>query len=503
MNTVGTDTILSTSGVGKEFNGVWVLKNVDFDLRPGEIHAVVGENGAGKSTFIKIISGVYPSSAGSLLLDGKPARFDCVAQSEAAGIRTVMQEINLVDYFSIYKNIFIGSELKKGPLIFKSMDDKQMRKRAEEVLLTLGVKEDVRLPANRLSVAMKKIVEICKVLVHSPRIVIFDEPTTSLGEEERDRLLSIIKDLKKNGLSIIYISHNLEEVTAIADRITVFRDGERISTMENEGVTIESIVKLMLGNKTYNNYKREVCYAKDEVLMEVNDICSDKLCGVSFNIKKGEVLGIAGVVGAGKTEVAKAIFGLDKVHKGGLKLNGKTYKPTPKNAILNGMAFVPEERQAEGLIPDFTNACNVSITYLKKWAKAGVLNKKEEIQTAKEYIDKLSIKTQGPAQLVKFLSGGNQQKVILSRWLTGDFKLGIFDEPTKGIDIKAKEDIYTLIDELAKQGKSIIMLSSYLPELLITCDRILVMRSGRIIGEFDSNNAVEDKLLTAMLGGEN
>ena len=493
--------ILTTKGISKSFNDVFVLNDVDFDLRAGEIHAVVGENGAGKSTFIKIISGVYKPTIGQIEMNGAAVDFPTVAASEAAGIRTVMQEINLVEYFTIFENIFIGSEMKTNPGFMNWMDDKKMRQRASEVMHELGLDVDVRRTVAGLNVSMKKVVEICKVLVHNPKIVIFDEPTTSLGEEARKRLLSIISDLKKKDLSIIYISHNMEEVMSIADRITVFRDGNKVETVENKDISVNDIIRLMLGNKTYSNYKRVNTYIQDEVVLELENVNTDKLNDISLQVKKGEVVGIAGMVGAGKTEVAKAIFGLDKIHKGTVKFGTKHKRYNPISAIAEGMAFVPEERQAEGLIPDFSVSNNVSLTYLNKWSKLGLINKKAEKATAEEFIEKLSIKTQGPPQLIKYLSGGNQQKVILSRWLTGDFKLGIFDEPTKGIDIKAKEDIYTLIEDLAKQGKSILIMSSYLPELLVTCDRILVLRNGHKVGEFINSESMEEDIVAAMLGG--
>lgn len=506
MSTIDTNTknekILEARGVEKEFNGVWVLEDIDFDLKQGEIHSIIGENGAGKSTFIKILAGVHKQSGGEIYFSGKPVSFSNVKQSEDAGIRTVHQEINLVPYFSVYQNIFVGAEKKKQFAGIKYMDDNEMKAKAKEVIKRLGIDFDVNTPAVLLNASMKRIVEISKVLVHNPKVVIFDEPTTSLGEEERKRLLNIIKGLKESGLSIIYISHNLEEVMEISDRATVFRDGRKIGTMDRSEATITKIISMMLGNKTYDNYQRGCSYCCEDVCFQAKNIYTDRLKDVSFNLKKGEILGIAGVVGAGKTEIAKAIFGLDSIEKGQMQVVGKEYSPSPKNAIASGIALVPEERQTEGLVPNYCVSKNTTLTYLDKWVKRSVINRKEEICVTEEYIKKLNIKTTGPLQIVKFLSGGNQQKVILSRWLNGDFKIGIFDEPTKGIDIKAKEDIYQLLDSLAKKGKSIIMLSSYLPELLGLCDRILVVHDGRIVGEFNprEDNA-EHAIMAAMLGG--
>lgn len=494
--------IIETEGIGKEFSGVWVLNNINFSLKPGEVHSLAGENGAGKSTFIKILSGVYQPSSGVIKIDGCPVTYQNVRHSESLGIRTVHQEINLVPFFSVYENIFIGIEEKKKLLGISIMDDKKMKKRSREVIEKLGVNLDVNTPAHLLNASMERIVEISKVLVYNPRVIIFDEPTTSLGEEERKRLLEIIKGLKKTGIGIIYISHNLEEIMEISDRITVFRDGNKIDTMDRVEATPEKIVSMMIGHKSYNDYKRQKCYKRDEVYLEVNNLCTDKLKNLSFSINKGEILGIAGVVGAGKTEIARAIFGLDKIHSGDIYLYGRKYLPSCQNSIYNGIALVPEERQAQGLIPTYSVMKNITLTYLDKWSRFGVIDREAEVNITKKYIKLMSIKTTGHFQLVKFLSGGNQQKVVLSRWLNGDFKIGIFDEPTKGIDIKAKEDIYNLMDRLAQDGKAIIILSSYLPELLSISDRILVVYNGELVGEFDPKEInAKERIMHAMLGG--
>lgn len=498
-----TDMMLSTENVGKEFNGVWVLNDIHFQLRRGEIHALVGENGAGKSTFIKILSGVYKPSSGSVFFEGKPVDFNNVRESEAMGIRTVHQEVNLVPYFKVYENIFIGAERKKTIGGMTIVDTKRMKKEATEVIKELGIDFDVNSSTLLLNASMKRIVEISKVLVHQPQIVVFDEPTTSLGEEERKNLLQIIKGLKKRGLTIMYISHNLEEVMEIADRITVFRDGNQVGTMEKSEATTGKIISMMIGHDNYKHYCRVDKYYCEDVYLSIMNLTTDKLKSVNLNICKGEMVGIAGVVGAGKTEIAKAIFGLDKITSGSIEVKGKSYEPSPENAIRHKIALVPEERQAEGLVPNYCISKNISLTYLDKYAnRAGVIKRILEIETAQAYIDKMGIKCTGPLQTIKFLSGGNQQKAILSRWLNGDFDIGIFDEPTKGIDVKAKEDIYSFLEELAQQGKAVVVLSSYLPELMSLCDRIVVVRDGRIIGEFSPQlPGAEEKIMHAMLGG--
>jgi ribose transport system ATP-binding protein len=498
---VNYEKIIETKGVGKEFNGVWVLNDIEFDLKPGEIHSLVGENGAGKSTFIKILSGVYKPSSGTLSINGQPTVLQNVKHSETLGIRTVHQELNLVPFFTVYENIFIGSERKQGILGIDVMKDKEMKNTAREVIEKLGVELDVNRPVHLLNAAMQRIVEISKVLIHRPKVMIFDEPTTSLGEEERAKLLEIIKKLKKDGIGIIYISHNIEEVMEISDRITVFRDGNKIGTMQKEDATSEKIVSMMIGHKSYNEYKREDCFKCDDVYLEVKGLNTDVLKNVSFSVNKGEILGIAGVVGAGKTETAKAIFGLDKIHSGEIYLYGKKFVPSCRKAINSGIALVPEERQDQGLIPNYSVMKNITLTYMDKWSKRGIMQQDEEKKVTKEYINLMSIKTTGCSQLVKFLSGGNQQKVILSRWLNGDFKIGLFDEPTKGIDVKAKEDIYNLMNRLASEGQAIVVLS-YLPELLSICDRIVVLHEGRLVGEFDPKEQdAKEKIMHAMLGG--
>ena len=498
-----TDLMLSTENVGKEFNGVWVLKDIHFQLRRGEIHALVGENGAGKSTFIKILSGVYKPSAGSVFLEDKPVDFHSVKDSEALGIRTVHQEVNLVPYFKVYENIFIGAERKKKIGGMSIVDSKRMKKEATQVIKDLGIDFDVSSPTLLLNASMKRIVEISKVLVHNPQIVIFDEPTTSLGEEERKNLLQIIKGLKERGLTIMYISHNLEEVMEIADRITVFRDGNQVGTMEKSEATTGMIISMMIGHDNYKHYCRIDKYYCEDVYLSIKNLTTEKLKAVNLNICKGEMVGIAGVVGAGKTEIAKAVFGLDKIESGSIEVMGKPYVPSPENAIRHKIALVPEERQAEGLVPNYCVSKNISLTYLDKYAnRAGLINRVLEIETAQAYIDKMGIKCTGPLQTIKFLSGGNQQKAILSRWLNGDFDIGIFDEPTKGIDVKAKEDIYSFLEELAQQGKAVVVLSSYLPELMSLCDRIIVVREGRVIGEYSPQQPnAEEKIMHAMLGG--
>jgi ABC-type sugar transport system ATPase subunit len=499
-----SEIMIDAKGIGKEFMGVWVLHDMDFDLKKGEIHALVGENGAGKSTFIKILSGIYGQSAGDLFIDDQPAQLKSVAESEQWGIRTVHQEINLVPYFRVFENIFIGSEITKKVAGVEVTDDVKMKERAKEVLGMLNIDIDVNMTTSSFNTTMHKIIEICKVLIYDPKVIIFDEPTTSLGEFERRKLLEVIKRLKERGLSIIYVSHNLEEIVELADRVTVLRNGEKVETFQRQGLSVDKIISAMIGEKEYFSFKRDCAKPKcDQVSLELCSVTTDKLHDVNLKIYKGEILGIAGVVGAGKSEIARAIFGIDRLLSGRILKDGKTFCPSPDFSVKNGIALVPEERQLQGLIPNFAVSYNVTLTYMNKWANHGVINHRAEVESAQTYIDKLEIKTQGHQQLIKYLSGGNQQKAILSRWLIGEFEIGLFDEPTKGIDIKAKEDIYRLMNDLAENDKAVVMVSSYLPELLVNCDRIVVLREGRVVGEFTNNGQdIEEKITKVMLGGK-
>jgi len=497
------EEILCTQNLGKEFNGVWVLNGINIDLKKGEIHSIVGENGAGKSTFIKILSGVYAPSEGEIVINGQKVKFNNVRESEQLGIRTVHQEINLIPFFNVMENIFIGIELEKNVMRINILDKKKMAEKAEEVLDILGVELDLNKYIYKLDTSMRRIVQISKVLVYNYDVIIFDEPTTALDHSGRRRLLEVIMNLKKQDLGIIFVSHNIEEVLEISDRITVFRDGKNMGTMLKEEATVKKIVSKMIGHKSYSDFKREPVQGKHKVIFEVKDLNTEKLKGINFKIHEGEVIGIAGIMGAGKTEIAKAIFGIDPVESGEFYINGERYEPQPSKSVKKGIALIPEERQEQGLVLNMDVKKNISLAYLDQWSRANVIDLEAEKNTAEKLIEYLKIKTTGPLQIVKFLSGGNQQRVVIGRWLSGDFSLGIFDEPTKGIDVKAKEDIYHQIDELAHKGKGIIFISSFLPELINVTDRIIVMKNGKVVDEFDPRRNTEAEIMIAMLGGNN
>jgi len=494
--------LLEASKLCKDFNGVRVLSNVDFTLRSGEIHALIGENGAGKSTFVKILSGVHQATEGSFKVKGNEVNFKNVKESEKAGILTIHQEINLVPYFNAYQNIFIGNE-KKGKAGL--LDEKGMAKKAEEVLAKLNIKLDVTKPVSYFNTSLQRIVQICSALIYEPDILIFDEPTTALGEEEREKLLDIIVGLKETGIGIIFISHNIEEIVAISDRVTVFKDGLNVGTLEKNEINGHKIVSMMVGGQDYEVFKREsdANRANQEEVLRVENLRTNKLKGINFSLKQGEILGIAGVIGAGKTEISKAIFGLDKMQDSKIYIKGEPYDPRSTRSVRRGVALVPEERRIQGLVPSFTVQENITLAYMNKFAGKLFMKNKLENKTALDRIGELSIKTTGPRQVVKYLSGGNQQKVVLSKWLSGDFSILMLDEPTKGIDVNAKRDIYKLIHELSLQGKGILFMSSYLPELLNFCDRILVINDGSIVGEYPSSGPqIKETITHAMLGGK-
>lgn len=496
-----SNLLLQTHGLCKEFDRVRVLSNVDFDLNPGEIHALIGENGAGKSTFVKIISGVYQATSGSFDVHGKQASYRSAKDCERDGIFTIHQEINLVPYFNAYQNIFIANELTNR---LGLLSDKEMAQKAEQVLAKLNIHLDVYQPIMYFNTSIQRIIQISTALILEPSILIFDEPTTALGEEERIKLLEIIKGLKKTGIGIIFISHNIEEIVEIADRVTVFKDGYKVGTVCRGDFDAHKIVSMMIGNKDYEVFVRANRAESRQEVLKVSGVRSPKLKDISFSLHKGEILGVAGLVGAGKSELACAIFGLEKVEGGQFFLNGQPYRPNSTMSVRRGLALVPEERRVQGLVGPFTVSENVSLAYMGRFTKSSVfMDRKLEDATAKHFIDTLSIKTTGPRQIIRYLSGGNQQKVVLSKWLTGEFDVLILDEPTKGIDVRSKRDIYQLIHTIVEQGKSVLFMSSYLPELLNLCNRILVMHEKAIVGEFTSFGPdTKQEITHAMLGGK-
>ncbi|ACI19595.1 sugar ABC transporter ATP-binding protein [Dictyoglomus thermophilum] len=492
--------ILEVRNIYKSFTGTKpVLEGVSFSLKKGEIHALLGENGAGKSTLIKIISGVLQPDHGDILLKGKKVHFSNPLDAQRHGIAAVFQELALFPELSVAENIFIGHYKYKTP--FKSINWKDLYKEAKDFLSSLGIEIDPKVPVKNLSIAERQIVEIARVLSINPEILIMDEPTSSLTLEETQRLFSIIKSLKERGTSIIFISHRLEEVFEIADRVTVLRDGQYIGTKNVSETNVDELIQMMVGRKLEDMYPK-VEAKRGELLLKVDGLTrSGEFYDVSFELFEGEVLGIAGLVGSGRTEVAQTIFGIRKKDKGKIYVRGREVDiKSPKDAISLGIVYVPEDRHQHGLLLPMDIVCNITLPVLESLASRGIIDRREEEILTKRYFEILDIRASGIRQKVMSLSGGNQQKVVLAKWLATKPKVLILDEPTRGIDVGAKVAIYQLINKLAQEGYGIILISSEMPEIIGMSDRILVMHEGRIVGTISRKEATQEKILSMALG---
>lgn len=490
--------LLRTEDITKSFPGVLALEGVNIDLMPGEVHALVGENGAGKSTLMKIFNGVYQPDSGSIYVKGEKVNIDNPHRAQQLGISIVFQEFNLCDHISIANNIFIG-RMKSS---FGVVDDKWLHKECRELLDWIGLKRDPEEIVRTLSVAEKQMVEIAKALSLNVDVIVFDEPTSSLTEKETAQLFSIIKKLREEGKGIFYISHRLEELDVIADRVTVLRDGKHIATHNYRDVAMDQIVQEMVGRsltEKFPEHKRNI----GEPYFSVRNLRRKGYVDVDeFYLRKGEILGVAGLVGAGRTETMRLIFGADKADSPmEIVLEGKKLQiSSPKQAIENGIAYLTEDRKDDGLALTMDVEHNINMASHHQIAKNGVVSMKRAQNNAQQFIDELSIKTPGMYQKTQFLSGGNQQKVVLSRWLCRKCKVLIIDEPTRGIDVGAKYEIYKLMNQLSDQGIGIIMVSSELPEILGMSDRILVFCEGRIGAVMDGANATQEQILEYAAG---
>ena len=478
-------------GISKSFPGVKALNNVGFSVAEGEVRALVGENGAGKSTLMKILNGNYKKDSGAILIDGKEVDITDPQVADAHGITIIFQELNLVDELSIAENIFAGRLAKKGKLV----NWKELNEKAKVLLNRISFDVDPRKLVGSLTVAEKQMVEIAKALSRNSRIILMDEPSATLTKKELDALFQIIRDLKSSGIAVIYISHRMEEIFEICETVTVMRDGQIIGTRDIDKVATDELVEMMVGREVNSAFPKRSAQIGEEILRVENLCRKDRKQNVSFNLRKGEVLGIAGLVGAGRTEIMRAIFGIDYINSLDVYVNGKKVKITdPASAKKHGIAFLTEDRKVEGLTLDFSVKSNVVAANLGSIAKGGIFtNGKLENQIADEYIAKTSIKTPHRNQKVGNLSGGNQQKVVVSKWLNTAPDILIMDEPTRGIDVGAKREIYEIINELVAQGKAVILISSELPEVLGMSDRVLVMKDDEIVAELtgDKINAVE------------
>ena len=477
-------------GICKEFPGVKALDNVGFSVAEGEVRALVGENGAGKSTLMKILNGNYKKDAGEILIDGNPVNITDPQVAGSLGITIIFQELNLVEELSITENIFAGRLAPKGKLV----NWKALHTKAKELLLRIGFDVDPRTTVSKLTVAEKQMVEIAKALNRDARIILMDEPSATLTKKELDALFQIIRDLKAQGIAVIYISHRMEEIFEICETVTVMRDGQIIGTRDVGSVSSQELVEMMVGRAMDSAFPSRNVEIGEEVLRVENLCRKDRQQDVSFSLHRGEVLGIAGLVGAGRTEIMRAVFGVDYINAMKVFIRGQQVKiKNPAQAKKYGIAFLTEDRKSEGLTLDFTVKSNIVAANMGSFRKGLFTNTKKENEIADEYIDKTSIKTPHRNQKVGNLSGGNQQKVVVSKWLNSAPDILIMDEPTRGIDVGAKREIYEIINDLVAQGKSVILISSELPEVLGMSDRVLVMKDDAIVASLtgDQINAVE------------
>ncbi|MCM8712087.1 sugar ABC transporter ATP-binding protein [Clostridium sp. SYSU_GA19001] len=494
------NVILRMENIHKRFPGVYALCGVNFELRYGEVHALLGENGAGKSTLIKVLAGIHPVDEGSIYIKGEKRNIDSVKASQANGISVIHQELCLVPHMTVSENIFLGREKLKGK--FKAVDKIGQNRKAQEILNSLGLEIKATDMVAKLSVAQQQMVEIAKALSVDSEIIVMDEPTSSLSEKEVDMLFKTIDNLKKRNIAIIYISHRMEELYQITDRITVMRDGKYIGTRETKDVTMDELISMMVGRELKDLYIRNF-HELGEKVFEVKNLSRDNvLNNISFSLNKGEILGIAGLVGAGRTELARAIFGVDSFKSGKVIIEGKEVTiNSPQDAMNNGIVLVPESRKEQGLILIKSVGYNITLCVLNEFMKTFSNDKHKEESIISDYINKLSIKTPSSKQLVGNLSGGNQQKIVIAKWLATKPKVLILDEPTRGVDVVAKAEIYSIIDMLSNQGVSIIMISSDLPEVTNMSDRVMVMCRGEIAGILERKDITQERIMKLATGG--
>jgi len=496
-------TILEMAHITKEFPGVKALDDVTFKVTEGEIHFLVGENGAGKSTLMKVLSGVYPygSYNGQIRINGEEQRYHSIRDSERAGLAIIYQELALIPDLSVYENIYLGNEQRKGVLI----DWNETIHKAHQQLAKVKLEIDPSVKVRTLGVGKQQLIEIAKALSKEVRLLILDEPTAALNEDDSDNLLNLILELKTQGVTCIMISHKLKEVLRIADTVTVLRDGKTVKTLKRDELNEDVIIRNMVGREIDNIYPKREKICTGDVCFEIRDwnaydytVSRQILTDVNLHVRKGEILGVAGLMGAGRTEFALSVFGNPKKYKvwGDLFVNGeKTLIQHPFDAIKAGLAYVTEDRKKDGLILDQVIKQNLSIVSLKDLVRNFVIDKNKEIHVAEEYRRNLKIKTPSIEAQVRKLSGGNQQKVSLGKWLLAKPNILILDEPTRGIDVGAKYEIYTLMNRLVEQGMSIIMISSELPEILGMSDRIYVVSEGRVTGEIPGSEATQEKIM--------
>ena len=481
--------------IEKRFSGVHALKSVQLELRAGEVLALMGENGAGKSTLMKVLCGIHQRDGGEILLFGKPVRFNNIAESQKAGISIIHQELNMMNHLTVAQNIFIGREAMRGGFY---INDKKMEDDARALFDRIGVNIDPTVKLGTLTVGKQQMVEIAKAVSHDSKLLILDEPTAALTQLEVEELFSIMNDLRAKGIGMIYISHRMDEINRISDRVTVMRDGEYVGTVNTKETTKDEIVKMMVGRVIYGDRKEKNMVPEDaETVLEVKNLCSgNTIKNVSFKLKRGEILGFSGLMGAGRTEVARAIYGADKFDSGESYVNGKKVDiRTPHEAVKHGICYLSEDRKQYGLLLIKSVAENTALSSIDKYTKFGWINDRKIREDAEVVNKALRTKTPSMDQLLKNLSGGNQQKVIIARWLMKNSDIFIFDEPTRGIDVGAKSEMYELMEKLVKGGKSVIMISSELAEIQRLSDRVIVMCEGRKTAELDIQDADQEVIM--------
>ncbi len=488
--------VVEMRAVGKSFPGVRALHNVGFDLFAGEVHALMGENGAGKSTLMKILTGVYQPDAGEIRVDGVPVSLPDPHAAQSLGISIIHQELFLMNHLTAAQNIFIGREPRKGFGLF--VDEERMNREAAAIFRRMKVDIPPAAEVGQMTVARQQLVEIAKALSYNARVLIMDEPTSALNEVEVAHLFSVIDDLKANGVGIVYITHKMDEVKRIADRVTVMRDGQYIDTLPAAATPMATIIQLMVGRELADQHRATGQRTEDEVLRVTGLSRGSAIRDVSFSLHRGEILGFAGLMGAGRTEVARAVFGADPIDGGTIAVRGKECRiASPADAVARGIAYLSEDRKHFGLVTGMSVRDNVTMASWFRYVSGRVFMRDAALdEVAKDYVARLRVKTPSVNQETRLLSGGNQQKVVIGKWLLRDCDILIFDEPTRGIDVGAKAEIYRLLESLAAQGKAIIVISSELPEVLRLSHRIAVMCEGRITGELDGRTATQEDIMT-------
>jgi rhamnose transport system ATP-binding protein len=494
------EPIVELSGITKQFGGVQALRGVDLTLLPAEVHALVGENGAGKSTLVKILAGIHRPDAGVMKVGGEVVVLRSPTHAQALGIAVVQQEPMMFPDLNVAENVFMGRHPRDR---FGRVNWKRMYQEVDQLLASLGVTLSSHTPVQGLSVAEQQLVEIAKALSLQARVLVLDEPTAALSSHEVDELFAIVKQLRERGVAILFVSHRLEEIFAVADRLTVLRDGTHIITAPVSEMTTEAIIKYMVGRELSNLYPKSEAKI-GEVVLEVRQLTRPGVfADVSFQLRRGEILGFAGLVGAGRTEVARVLFGIDQAESGETWLKGKQVRiRSPQQAMEYGIAYVPEDRHQQGLVMNFSIASNITLAILQLVSRLGLLDPRREQKIASEYSSQLSVRSAGVEQVVSALSGGNQQKVVLGKWLATNPSVLILDEPTRGIDVGAKAEVHRIISELAATGLAIVLISSELPEVLAMADRVLVLHEGRVTGTFTRSEATQERVMNAATGQE-